>query len=89
MSFIDFRENYSKGQLRWMLGMEETKFKTWLREVEPDLIKIEPRYNKYCKHLTFKAFKFLTSEYGLEPSETNKRIQDYYKMLGIKRYDSP
>ena len=53
MNYIDFRESYSKDQLRQMLPMKQTAFKNWLREIEPELFKIDVTYSKYGKLLTF------------------------------------
>jgi len=90
LSYIDFRESYSKDQLRQMLPMKQTAFKNWLREIEPELFKIDVTYSKYGKLLTAKAFKFLMSEAGFDdPDEINKKIENYYKGLGINRNESP
>lgn len=89
MNSIDFRASYTKGELRQMLGMEETKFKTWLRAVEPELIKIEPRYGIYSKLLTYRAFMFLMAEYFGDQAEINKRIQDHCRGSSKNRSEPP
>ena len=90
MNNLDFRDSYSKNMLRNLFKMKETTFKIWLREIEPELFKIDKTYSKYSKILSPKAFKFLMGEYGFEyPAEINKMIQDYYMSLGINRNDSP
>ena len=90
MNNIDFRESYSKDQLRQMWNWKQTKFKDWLRIIEPELFKIDSTYSKYGKLLTPKAFKFLMSEAGFDnPDEINKMIQNYYNSIGINRNESP
>ncbi len=90
MNNIDFRESYSKDLLRNLLKMKPTKFKEWMRTIEPELIKIDRTYSKYCSILTPKAFRFLLAEYGFEdPVEINKMIREYYKSLGMERNESP
>ena len=77
MNNLEFKNSYSKYMLRNLLNMEETTFKTWMRAIEPELIKIEPGYGKYSKLLSYKAFMFLTNEYFGDQDEINKRLQDY------------
>jgi hypothetical protein len=61
-----------------------------MRAVEPELFKIDVTYSKYGKLLTAKAFKFLMSEAGFDdPDEINKKIENYYKGLGINHNESP
>lgn len=90
MDNIDLRESYSKDLLRNLLKMKPTKFKDWLRIIEPELSVIDVTYSKYGKLLTPKAFKFLMSEAGLEDSnEINKMIREHYESIGINRKESP
>ena len=84
MNNIDFQRSYSKELLRNLLRLKQTKFKEWMRTIEPELIKIDRTYGKYCSILTPKAFKFLLSESGIEdPDEINRMIREYYKGAGI------
>jgi mRNA-degrading endonuclease RelE of RelBE toxin-antitoxin system len=86
MNNIDFSRSYSKELLRNLSRMKQTKFKEWMRTIEPELIKIDSTYSKYGSLLTPKAFKFLLSEMGLEdPDEINNMIREYYKGTGINK----
>jgi hypothetical protein len=80
---------YSKYMLRNVLNMPETTFKTWLRVIEPELILSDPRYSKFCKILTPRAFKFLVLATGLTTEEINQRIRRFCKNTGIKLDESP
>lgn len=86
MNNIAYRGCFSKDQLRQIFKMRQTSFKKWLRAIEPEVLKIDPTYNKHCSLLSPKVFRFLMAEYGFEdPAEMNKRIEDYYNSSGIKR----
>ena len=89
MNNLDFRESYSKNMLRKLLKMKITYFKTWLRNLEPEILLIDKQYNKYSSILSPKIFRFLLVEYGFEDSEeVNKMIRDYYKCMGINQDES-
>jgi hypothetical protein len=89
MNYIDFRESYSKDLLRQILKMKPTRFKDWLRTIEPELFNIDATYGKYGKLLTAKAFKFLMAENGYEDAdEINKMIREYYEGIGISKRES-
>ena len=80
MNNIHFRESYTKKLLMDLLKMKPSKFKEWLREMEPELIIHDHTYSKHCSILTPRAFKFLLAEYGFEDrEEVNKLIEEYYK----------
>ena len=89
MNNLEFKEPYSKGQLRYLLNMKETYFKTWMQTLEPEILKVDKSYNKQCSILTPKIFRFLLAEYGLEDSaEINKGIQDYRRGLSKNRNET-
>lgn len=84
MKNIDFRECYTKELLRNILKLKTSKFKSWMRTIEPDILGIEPTYSRNSAILTPKVFKFILSEYGFEDAdEINEKIEAYYQSIGI------
>lgn len=72
----------TKKLLRHVLGVKLTTFKTYMKEIEPELLQEFPSYEKekQCSILKPGVFKFLLKGYGLDNfEEINERINNYYR----------
>lgn len=76
---LSYPENPKKSLLRFILGMNRSKFNAELNILEPEILAIYPRYNKNCQILPPKAFRFVLDEMGYEPDEINEKINQYYQ----------
>ena len=78
MDRIICSQAFTKSLLRALLKMKSTTFKSWMKTVEPEILKIDPYYSRLSSILTPKVARFLLAEYGFEDAaEVNEMIREY------------